>query len=194
MTPPKQVKLCGLSYWRCITALICSLFCASAVSLFLLRITEGAFTEVPKDVSVGEGEDVEMPCAFKAVSAAPMALEIQWWYLKEDVPKELPQELQISAPANRAKVTATLTTLVSYITEDLCVCVCVCSLLHLEYITHTPAPLNVVIWDVCIYTVQITDCKYSPDMSLVQTESLHSKTTALQYLKLLLLRATVRYQ
>lgn len=63
-----------------------------------------AFTEVPKDVSVGEGEDVEMPCAFKAVSSAPMALEIQWWYLKEDVPKELPHELQISSPANRAKI------------------------------------------------------------------------------------------
>lgn len=57
-------------------------------------------------MSVGEGEDVEMPCAFKAVSSAPMSLEIQWWYLKEDVPKELPHELQISAPANRAKVTA----------------------------------------------------------------------------------------
>ncbi|KAF3686977.1 V-set and transmembrane domain-containing protein 2B Precursor [Channa argus] len=63
-----------------------------------------AFTEVPKDVSVGEGEDVEMPCAFKAVSSAPMALEIQWWYLKEEMPKELPHELQISSPANRAKV------------------------------------------------------------------------------------------
>ncbi|XP_042269200.1 V-set and transmembrane domain-containing protein 2B [Thunnus albacares] len=63
-----------------------------------------AFTEVPKDVSVGEGEDVEMPCAFKAVSSAPMSLEIQWWYLKEDVAKELPHELQISSPANRAKV------------------------------------------------------------------------------------------
>ncbi|KAI4830174.1 hypothetical protein KUCAC02_001824 [Chaenocephalus aceratus] len=63
-----------------------------------------AFTEVPKDVSVGEGEDVEMPCAFKAVSAAPMSLEIQWWYLKEDVPGDLHHELQISAPAHRAKV------------------------------------------------------------------------------------------
>ncbi|XP_071768331.1 V-set and transmembrane domain-containing protein 2B isoform X1 [Centroberyx gerrardi] len=63
-----------------------------------------SFTEVPKDVSVGEGEDVEMPCAFKAVGSAPMSLEIQWWYLKETVPKELPPELQISAPANRAKV------------------------------------------------------------------------------------------
>ncbi|XP_026149829.1 V-set and transmembrane domain-containing protein 2B [Mastacembelus armatus] len=72
-------------------------------SPFLICVN-ATFTEVPKDVSVGEGEDVEMPCAFKAVSSAPMALEIQWWYLKEDVPKELPHELQISAPANRAKV------------------------------------------------------------------------------------------
>ncbi|KAM7406601.1 hypothetical protein PAMP_000971 [Pampus punctatissimus] len=44
-----------------------------------------------------------MPCAFKAVSSAPMSLEIQWWYLKEDVVKEMPHELQISSPANRAK-------------------------------------------------------------------------------------------
>lgn len=82
-------------------------FCCLS-SLFTLHITKAAFIEVPKDVSVGEGEDVEMPCAFKAVSSAPMSLEIQWWYLKEDLPKELPHELQISAPANRAKVTATL--------------------------------------------------------------------------------------
>ncbi|XP_005753644.1 V-set and transmembrane domain-containing protein 2B [Pundamilia nyererei] len=58
------------------------------------------FTEVPKDVSVGEGDDVEMPCAFKAVSSAPMSLEIQWWYLKKDMSED---ELQITAPANRAK-------------------------------------------------------------------------------------------
>lgn len=63
--------------------------------------TEATFTEVPKDVSVGEGEDVEMPCAFKALSSAPMSLEIQWWYIKMDGPKEGPDELQ-----NRAKVPA----------------------------------------------------------------------------------------
>ncbi|XP_013876658.1 V-set and transmembrane domain-containing protein 2B [Austrofundulus limnaeus] len=68
-----------------------------------VRCANAAFTEVPKDVSVGEGEDVEMPCAFKAVSSAPMSLEIQWWYLKEDDPKDLPHELQIGAPTNRAK-------------------------------------------------------------------------------------------
>uniref|UniRef100_A0AAX7U5G6 Ig-like domain-containing protein n=1 Tax=Astatotilapia calliptera TaxID=8154 RepID=A0AAX7U5G6_ASTCA len=60
--------------------------------------TKATFTEVPKDVSVGEGDDVEMPCAFKAVSSAPMSLEIQWWYLKKDMSED---ELQITAPANR---------------------------------------------------------------------------------------------
>lgn len=69
-----------------------------------LIYAHAAFTEVPKDVSVGEGEDVEMPCAFKALSAAPMALEIQWWYLKEDVPEEVPDELQISSPASHLKI------------------------------------------------------------------------------------------
>uniref|UniRef100_A0A668RB52 Ig-like domain-containing protein n=1 Tax=Oreochromis aureus TaxID=47969 RepID=A0A668RB52_OREAU len=64
------------------------------------RVTSrpATFTEVPKDVSVGEGDDVEMPCAFKAVSSAPMSLEIQWWYLKKDMSKD---ELQITAPTNR---------------------------------------------------------------------------------------------
>lgn len=83
-------------------------FAISLINLCVLPLslspTKAAFTEVPKDVSVGEGEDVEMPCAFKAVSSAPMSLEIQWWYLKEDVSKELPQELQSSAPAHRDEV------------------------------------------------------------------------------------------
>ncbi|XP_051982810.1 V-set and transmembrane domain-containing protein 2B-like [Xyrauchen texanus] len=70
----------------------------------LLFCVNATFTEVPKDVSVGEGEDIEMPCAFRAVGVSPFSLEIQWWYLKEAAPKELAHELQISAPANRAKV------------------------------------------------------------------------------------------
>lgn len=81
-------------------------------------------------MSVGEGEDVEMPCAFKAVSAAPMALEIQWWYLKEDLPEEVPPELQISSPTNKAKVTARLTQLQGnewkYRSRHNPLCVCVC--------------------------------------------------------------------
>ncbi|XP_068597924.1 V-set and transmembrane domain-containing protein 2B [Brachionichthys hirsutus] len=71
----------------------------------LLVCAEAAFTEAPRDVSVGEGEDVDMPCAFKAVGSAPTSLEIQWWYLREDLSPGFPRELQISAPASRAKVT-----------------------------------------------------------------------------------------
>ncbi|XP_068169474.1 V-set and transmembrane domain-containing protein 2B [Antennarius striatus] len=81
-----------------------------AVSSFivhsLLVVCVGAaFTEAPQDVSVGEGEDVDMPCAFQAVGPGLRSLEIQWWYLKEDVPPGLPLELQISSPAARTKVT-----------------------------------------------------------------------------------------
>ncbi|XP_036391607.1 V-set and transmembrane domain-containing protein 2B-like [Megalops cyprinoides] len=70
----------------------------------LLFYVNATFTEVPKDVSVGEGEDIEMPCAFRTIGSTPFSLEIQWWYLKEADPRELAHELQISAPANRAKV------------------------------------------------------------------------------------------
>lgn len=70
----------------------------------LLFYVNATFTEVPKDVNVGEGEDIEMPCAFKAIGSTPFSLEIQWWYLKEAAPRELAHELQISSPANRAKV------------------------------------------------------------------------------------------
>ncbi|KAG7468523.1 hypothetical protein MATL_G00144080 [Megalops atlanticus] len=68
----------------------------------LLFYVNATFTEVPKDVNVGEGEDIEMPCAFKAVGSTPFSLEIQWWY-KEAAPRELAHELQISSPASRAK-------------------------------------------------------------------------------------------
>ncbi|XP_068457672.1 V-set and transmembrane domain-containing protein 2B [Clinocottus analis] len=82
----------------------CSLLSALLLHACCMVCARAAFTEVPRDVSVGEGEDVEMPCAFRAAGSAPMSLEIQWWFLKEDGPREPPHELQISAPANRAKV------------------------------------------------------------------------------------------
>uniref|UniRef100_A0A8C4YD78 V-set and transmembrane domain containing 2B n=1 Tax=Gopherus evgoodei TaxID=1825980 RepID=A0A8C4YD78_9SAUR len=37
------------------------------------------FTEVPKDVTVREGDDIEMPCAFRASGSTSYSLEIQWW-------------------------------------------------------------------------------------------------------------------
>ncbi|XP_041849459.1 V-set and transmembrane domain-containing protein 2B [Melanotaenia boesemani] len=73
------------------------------LNLPFLVCADATFTEVPNDVSVGEGEDVEMPCAFRALDSVPMSLEIQWWYLKEDRSEELPHELQISAPTNKVK-------------------------------------------------------------------------------------------
>lgn len=62
------------------------------------------FTEVPKDVTVREGDDIEMPCAFRASGASSYSLEIQWWYLKEP-PGELLHELALSMPGARSKVT-----------------------------------------------------------------------------------------
>lgn len=61
------------------------------------------FTEVPKDVTVREGDDIEMPCAFRASGATSYSLEIQWWYLKEP-PRELLHELALSVPGARSKV------------------------------------------------------------------------------------------
>ncbi|NXD73989.1 VTM2B protein, partial [Eolophus roseicapillus] len=61
------------------------------------------FTEVPKDVTVREGDDIEMPCAFRASGSTSYSLEIQWWYLKEPA-RELVHELAISVPGSRSKV------------------------------------------------------------------------------------------
>uniref|UniRef100_A0A8C6XQ25 V-set and transmembrane domain-containing protein 2B n=1 Tax=Naja naja TaxID=35670 RepID=A0A8C6XQ25_NAJNA len=61
-----------------------------SLSFFLSSAT---FTEVPKDVTVREGDDIEMPCAFRASGSASYSLEIQWWYLKEPA-RELPHELK----------------------------------------------------------------------------------------------------
>ncbi|NWT65121.1 VTM2B protein, partial [Prunella himalayana] len=61
------------------------------------------FTEVPKDVTVREGDDIEMPCAFRASGSTSYSLEIQWWYLKEPA-RELAHELAISVPGSRSKI------------------------------------------------------------------------------------------
>ncbi|XP_072605592.1 V-set and transmembrane domain-containing protein 2B isoform X2 [Vulpes vulpes] len=68
----------------------------------LLCAAHATFTEVPQDVTVREGDDIEMPCAFRARGAASYSLEIQWWYLKEP-PRELLHELALSVPGARSK-------------------------------------------------------------------------------------------
>ncbi|XP_015841638.1 V-set and transmembrane domain-containing protein 2B isoform X3 [Peromyscus maniculatus bairdii] len=68
----------------------------------LLFVADATFTEVPQDVTVREGDDIEMPCAFRASGATSYSLEIQWWYLKEP-PRELLHELALSVPGARSK-------------------------------------------------------------------------------------------
>ncbi|XP_023678473.1 V-set and transmembrane domain-containing protein 2B-like isoform X1 [Paramormyrops kingsleyae] len=70
----------------------------------LLLFVSATFTEIPRDVNVGEGEDIEMPCAFRTTGSTPFSLEIQWWYLKEAAPRKLAHEVQMSVPASRAKI------------------------------------------------------------------------------------------
>ncbi|XP_049642217.1 V-set and transmembrane domain-containing protein 2B isoform X2 [Suncus etruscus] len=67
-----------------------------------LLLADATFTEVPKDVTVREGDDIEMPCAFRASGATSYSLEIQWWYLKEP-PRELLHELALGLPGSRSK-------------------------------------------------------------------------------------------
>uniref|UniRef100_A0A8C8R6E4 V-set and transmembrane domain-containing protein 2B n=1 Tax=Pelusios castaneus TaxID=367368 RepID=A0A8C8R6E4_9SAUR len=78
---------------------LCSLLVVNAPLLFVVSAT---FTEVPKDVTVREGDDIEMPCAFRASGSTSYSLEIQWWYLKEPA-RELAHELAISVPGSRSK-------------------------------------------------------------------------------------------
>ncbi|XP_017596533.1 PREDICTED: V-set and transmembrane domain-containing protein 2B [Corvus brachyrhynchos] len=82
------------------------LFCTLCYLMFnapLLFFVTATFTEVPKDVTVREGDDIEMPCAFRASGSTSYSLEIQWWYLKEPA-RELAHELAISVPGSRSKV------------------------------------------------------------------------------------------
>ena len=55
-------------------------------------------------MTVREGDDIEMPCAFRASGSTSYSLEIQWWYLKEPA-RELAHELAVSIPGGRSKVT-----------------------------------------------------------------------------------------
>ncbi|XP_025023401.1 V-set and transmembrane domain-containing protein 2B [Python bivittatus] len=81
-----------------------SALCYLMLNAPLLLIVQATFTEVPKDVTVREGDDIEMPCAFRASGSASYSLEIQWWYLKEPA-RELAHELAISGPGSRSKAT-----------------------------------------------------------------------------------------
>uniref|UniRef100_A0A8C5PQ23 V-set and transmembrane domain-containing protein 2B n=1 Tax=Leptobrachium leishanense TaxID=445787 RepID=A0A8C5PQ23_9ANUR len=84
-----------------------SALCYLMLNSPLLFSVNAAFTEVPKDVTIREGDDIEMPCAFRASGFTSFSLEIQWWYLKEST-REMAHELAASAPGSRNKVITTL--------------------------------------------------------------------------------------
>ncbi|NXK90862.1 VTM2B protein, partial [Formicarius rufipectus] len=86
------------------------------------------FTEVPKDVTVREGDDIEMPCAFRASGSTSYSLEIQWWYLKEPA-RELAHELAISVPGSRSKSNLLLS-LVSFFSR------------YRTYLCYRPIPIH----------------------------------------------------
>lgn len=58
-------------------------------------------------MTIREGDDIEMPCAFRASGSSSFSLEIQWWYLKEAA-RETALELAIAAPGSRNKVMTTV--------------------------------------------------------------------------------------
>ncbi|KAG8562699.1 hypothetical protein GDO81_015773 [Engystomops pustulosus] len=80
-----------------------SALCYLMLNSPLLFTVHATFTEVPKDVTIREGDDIEMPCAFRASGSSSFSLEIQWWYLKEAT-RETALELAITAPGGRNKV------------------------------------------------------------------------------------------
>lgn len=91
----------AVSFWE--QNLRVASFLSIAVSVLCVCVSSATFTEVPKDVTVREGDDIEMPCAFRASGSTSYSLEIQWWYLKEPA-RELAHELAISSPGSRSKV------------------------------------------------------------------------------------------
>ncbi|XP_075432413.1 V-set and transmembrane domain-containing protein 2B isoform X2 [Ascaphus truei] len=82
-----------------------SALCYLMLNSPLLFSVNATFSEVPKDVTIREGDDIEMPCAFRASGSTSFSLEIQWWYLREPA-RELAQELAMTAPGSRNKVTS----------------------------------------------------------------------------------------
>lgn len=52
---------------------------------------EGRFTDVPSNMTVKEGQNLEMVCAFQSGTAS-VYLEIQWWFVKAPEPTDSKEE------------------------------------------------------------------------------------------------------
>ncbi|XP_068438335.1 V-set and transmembrane domain-containing protein 2A [Clinocottus analis] len=53
---------------------------------------EGRFTDQPSNMTVKEGQNIEMACAFQSGTAS-VYLEIQWWFVKTPEPTDSEEEV-----------------------------------------------------------------------------------------------------
>uniref|UniRef100_A0A8D3CW68 V-set and transmembrane domain containing 2A n=1 Tax=Scophthalmus maximus TaxID=52904 RepID=A0A8D3CW68_SCOMX len=66
--------------------------------LFLLLLllsplsSAGRFTDMPSNMTVKEGQNIEMACAFQSGTAS-VYLEIQWWFVKTPEPTDSEEEV-----------------------------------------------------------------------------------------------------
>uniref|UniRef100_A0A3B3IF26 V-set and transmembrane domain-containing protein 2A n=1 Tax=Oryzias latipes TaxID=8090 RepID=A0A3B3IF26_ORYLA len=54
---------------------------------------EGRFTDLPSNMTVKEGQNIEMACAFQSGTAS-VYLEIQWWFLKAPEPTDSEEDVE----------------------------------------------------------------------------------------------------
>lgn len=52
----------------------------------------GRFTDLPSNMTVKEGQNIEMACAFQSATAS-VYLEIQWWFVKAPEPTDSSEDV-----------------------------------------------------------------------------------------------------
>uniref|UniRef100_A0A8C3G8G4 V-set and transmembrane domain containing 2A n=1 Tax=Cyclopterus lumpus TaxID=8103 RepID=A0A8C3G8G4_CYCLU len=57
----------------------------------------GRFTDMPSNMTVKEGQNIEMVCAFQSGTAS-VYLEIQWWFVKAPEPTDSEEEVDAEEP------------------------------------------------------------------------------------------------
>ncbi|KAI4806440.1 hypothetical protein KUCAC02_017265, partial [Chaenocephalus aceratus] len=50
------------------------------------------FTDMPSNMTVKEGQNIEMACAFQSTTAS-VYLEIQWWFVRAPEPTNSEEEV-----------------------------------------------------------------------------------------------------
>uniref|UniRef100_UPI00358DDF0C V-set and transmembrane domain-containing protein 2B-like isoform X4 n=1 Tax=Myxine glutinosa TaxID=7769 RepID=UPI00358DDF0C len=62
----------------------------------------GQFTNVPRDVSVVEGEDVILTCAYQGAGRPAHSIEMQWWHVRD--PDRTAHGARSRLPSKRTQV------------------------------------------------------------------------------------------